>query len=174
MGWRAIGRVPDVPAMVIPVAPHSSGWDFILGIGYVMAKNLRIRYIGKRELFRWPLGPLMRFLGGIPVDRANPQGVVEQVAAELGRSGRMVLALTPEGTRKRGATWKTGFYRIALMTGVPIVPGFIDWSRKELGLLEPFIPTGDQEADLGRLQQIYSQFSRADGFKPAAAADPTT
>jgi 1-acyl-sn-glycerol-3-phosphate acyltransferase len=171
-GWRAVGEVPDLPNMVIPVAPHSSNWDFVLGIAYVMSKNVRVRYIGKRELFRWPLGPIMRWLGGIPVDRAQPQGVIDQVVAEIRRAPGTVLGITPEGTRKRGAPWKSGFYRIAVQAGIPIVPGFLDWSRKEVGLLARFHPTGEQEADLAHLRHLYAGFTRADGF--ATISDPAT
>ncbi len=161
-GWRAVGEVPNLPKMVVIVAPHSSNWDFVIGIAYVMSKNVAVRYIGKRELFRWPMGSIMRWLGGIPIDRANPQGVVEQVVAEFKRVPGIVLGITPEGTRTRGVAWKTGFYRIAREAGVPIAPGFIDWGTKSVGLLAPFTPTGDQEADLNHLASLYSGFHRAD------------
>jgi 1-acyl-sn-glycerol-3-phosphate acyltransferase len=148
--------------MVIIVAPHSSNWDFIVGIAYMMSKNVAVRFIGKQELFRWPLGPLMRHLGGIAVDRANPQTVVEQVVREFARAPAIVLGITPEGTRTRGAGWKTGFYRIARDAGVPIVPGFLDWGTKRVGVLPPFTPTGDQAADLAELRGRYDEFRRAD------------
>jgi 1-acyl-sn-glycerol-3-phosphate acyltransferase len=167
LGWQAVGELPDRPKMVIIVAPHSSNWDFIIGIAYMMSKNVAVRYIGKRELFRWPLGPLMRRLGGIAVDRANPQSVVEQVVGEFARSPGLVLGITPEGTRRRGVAWKTGFYRIANEAGVPIVPGFIDWGTKRVGVLPPFMPTGDQATDLAQLRELYAGFRRADDPKPA-------
>jgi len=167
LGWRAVGDLPDQPKMVIIVAPHSSNWDFIIGIAYMMSKNVAVRFIGKQELFRWPLGPLMRHLGGIAVDRANPQTVVEQVVAEFARAPAIVLGITPEGTRRRGATWKTGYYRIAKEAGVPIVPGFIDWSTQQVGVLPSFLPTDDQAGDLAHLRGLYAGFRRADDPKPA-------
>jgi 1-acyl-sn-glycerol-3-phosphate acyltransferase len=161
--WQGVGQLPDEPKMVIIVAPHSSNWDFVLGIAYVMSRNVRVRYIGKRELFRWPLGPLMRWLGGIPVDRSSPQGTVDQVAAEFSRSPALVLGITPEGTRRKGAAWKLGFYRIATKAGVPIVPGFLDWKKREVGVLAPFMPTGNPDTDLRYLQSLYAPLRRRDG-----------
>ena len=164
LGWRMEGTFPDVPRLVVIAAPHSSNWDFVIGISLVLAMGIRVRFIGKRELFRGPIGLLLRWLGGISVDRANPQGIVDQVAEEIRAAPGAVLGIAPEGTRTPGATWKTGFYRIAVQAGVPIVPGFFDWSRKTVGLLAPFYPTGDAEVDLAHLKTLYRSFTRHDGL----------
>lgn len=148
--------------MVI-AAPHSSNWDFVIGISLVAALGIRVRFIGKRELFRGPIGAWLRWMGGIPVDRDHPAGIVETVSAEFDRAPAMVLGIAPEGTRRRGAEWKTGFYRIAVRAGVPIVPGFFDWSRKVVGLLSPVTPTGNPEQDLPAIRALYRRFTRRDG-----------
>ena len=163
MGWRTEGRLPEVPKLVVVAAPHSSGWDFVVGISFMFALGVGVRFIGKKELFRGPVGWLLRRLGGISIDRDQAGDVVDQVAAEFARTPAMVLGIAPEGTRRHGADWKTGFYRIAVKAGVPIVPGFFDWSRKTVGVLPPFTPTGDAEADLAAFRSLYRTFTRKDG-----------
>lgn len=170
LGWHAVGAFPDRSHLVVIAAPHSSAWDFVIGISLVMAMGVRIRFIGKTELFRGPLGWVLRWMGGIPVDRAHPEGIIDQVVAELRRAPAMVLALAPEGTRRHGARWKTGFYRIAERAGIPIVPGFFDWSRKAVGLLRPVEPTGDMDADITAIQRLYLSFTRRDGLVIAPGA----
>lgn len=172
LGWRTEGAFPEVPKLVVIAAPHSSNWDFVIGISFVAALGVRVRFIGKRELFRGLLGRWLRWMGGIPVDRDNPAGIVERVAEEFGQAPAMVLGIAPEGTRRRGAAWKTGFYRIARRAGVPIVPGFFDWSRKVVGLLPPFTPTGDQEGDLRAIRDLYRAFTRKDGTAMALEPPP--
>lgn len=163
LGWRVEGSFPEVPKLVVIAAPHSSNWDFVIGISLVAALGIRVRFIGKRELFRGPIGAWLRWMGGIPVDRDHPAGIVETVSAEFDRAPAMVLGIAPEGTRRRGAEWKTGFYRIAVRAGVPIVPGFFDWSRKVVGLLSPVTPTGNPEQDLPAIRALYRRFTRRDG-----------
>jgi 1-acyl-sn-glycerol-3-phosphate acyltransferase len=159
-GWGAEGELPDLPKFIIIAAPHSSNWDFVLGIALIFALRLDIRFIGKAELFRFPLGWLMRSLGGIPVERSHPEGVVEQAVTQFARETRLVLAIAPEGTRKPVARWKTGFYRIALGAGVPIVPGYFDNARKMIGFGPVFTPTGEAEADLAELRGFYAPIAR--------------
>lgn len=163
MGWRIDPDLPDLPKFVAIAAPHSSGWDFIVGIAFVFAIRLDAHYIGKAELFKGPLGPIMRWLGGLPVDRNNPRGFVEQTVALFAASEKLIIAVAPEGTRKPVDKWKTGFYRIALGGGVPIVPGFFDNGRRIVGLGPPFYPTGDVEADLAEIRAFYATMPRRDG-----------
>jgi 1-acyl-sn-glycerol-3-phosphate acyltransferase len=160
MGWRAGGPLPDLPRAVIIAAPHSSNWDFFVGIALVFALRLDVRFIGKAELFRGPLGPVMRWLGGLPVDRKRPEGAVEQAVARFAGQAQLLLAVAPEGTRKPVARWKSGFYRIAVGAGVPIIPGYFDNAKRLVGFLAPFHPTGDAEADLETLRKLYGQFVR--------------
>lgn len=161
-GWSIDPEIPDLPKFVVIAAPHSSNWDFIVGIGLVFALRLDIHFIGKAELFRGPLGPLMRWLGGLPVDRSQPQGVVEQTIALFAAHEKLIVAVAPEGTRKPVTRWKSGFYRIALGAGVPIVPGYFDNRRRVVGLGPPFLPTGDAEADIATLRGFYASIPRRD------------
>lgn len=171
-GWRAHPEIPDLPKFVVIAAPHSSGWDFIVGIAYVFALRLDIRYLGKAELFVWPLGPLMRWLGGIPVDRERPQGMVEQTIALFEGREQLIVALAPEGTRRPVEKWKSGFYRIAVGAGVPIVPGFFDNGRKVVGMGSPFYPTGNTEADIAALRAGYATIVRRDRLPTITPATP--
>ena len=164
MRWRAGGPVPDLPKAVIIAAPHSSNWDFFVGIALVFALRLDVRFIGKAELFRGPFGPLMRWLGGLPVDRKRPEGVVDQTVARFAAQERLLLAVAPEGTRKPVPKWKSGFYRIALGAGVPIIPGYFDNRNRAVGFLPPFHPTGEMDADLESLHALYRRFERRDNL----------
>ena len=146
--------------MVITAAPHSSAWDFIIGIAAVFALRLDVRFVGKSELFRGPLGPLMRWLGGLPVDRHHPEGFVQQIAARFATREHLVLAMAPEGTRKPVERWKSGFYRIALGAGVPIVPGYFDNGRKRVGFGTPVWPSGNAEEDMAVLREFYARIPR--------------
>jgi 1-acyl-sn-glycerol-3-phosphate acyltransferase len=161
-GWTIDPEIPDLPKFVVIAAPHSSNWDFVVGIGLIFALRLDIHFIGKAELFRGPLGPMMRGLGGLPVDRSQPQGVVEQTIALFNSHDRLIVAVAPEGTRKPVTKWKSGFYRIALGAGVPIVTGYFDTRRRVVGMGQPFHPTGDAEADIAQLRAFYASMPRRD------------
>jgi len=153
--WRVDGEFPDRPKMVAIVAPHTSNWDFIVGILVVFALGLRVRFLGKHTLFNPWLGWLMRWLGGMPVIRDTPQGAVADAAEIIAREERILLGITPAGTRRRGTPWRSGFYNIALAAKVPILPAAFDYGRRSLRLFPLFDPTGNYEADLARLQALY-------------------
>lgn len=161
--WRILGALPELPKFVIIVAPHTSNWDFPVGVFAMFALDLRIHWFGKDSLFRTPLGWLFRRLGGRPVRRDAPEGVVSEMADIVRAEPQFLLALAPEGTRKPVKQWRTGFYHIAHAAGVPIVPVWFDWSRHEIGIAEPFWATGDMPADLARLHALY---------RPEMARDP--
>jgi 1-acyl-sn-glycerol-3-phosphate acyltransferase len=165
-GWRIAGRLPDAPRYVIIVAPHTSNYDFFVGLAAKFALGLKARWLGKHSLFRGPVGWILRALGGIPVDRARPDGTVEAVLEELHASPTFVLALSPEGTRKHIPHWKTGFYRIALAADVPVAPVAFDWSTRTIALLPPFRVTGDQASDIAHLRGLYRRemARRPEGF----------
>jgi len=154
-GWRVTGQVPDVPRFIAIVAPHTSNWDFVIGVFVMFALDLRITWLGKDSLFATPLGPLLRRLGGRPVKRESHEGVVRDLAAMLRAEPRFILALAPEGTRRPVTRWRTGYYHIAEATRVPILPVWLDWSRREAGIGEPLMPTGAMAADVARLQRLY-------------------
>lgn len=161
-GWRVVGEVPDRPRMVAIAAPHTSNWDFVVGILVVFALGLDVRYLGKHTLFRPPLGWLMRWLGGTPVVRDSPQGAVGDAAEAIGREERILLAVAPEGTRTPGTPWRSGFYNIARAANVPILPAAFDYPHKCVRLFPVFEPTGDYAADLARLQALYAEVRRRD------------
>jgi 1-acyl-sn-glycerol-3-phosphate acyltransferase len=156
LGWRIEGRIPNVPRCVIVVAPHTSNWDFVVGIAAVFALGLRVSYLGKHSLFRGPLGWFLRATGGIPVDRGAAQGVVERAVEQVRRSPRIFLALSPEGTRKRVPGWKSGYHRIATAAGVPILPVALDYPRKAVVLMELFAPGGELVRDEAALRALFS------------------
>src|SRR3972149_4845505 len=125
VGWSVEGDLPDVPQFVLVVAPHTSNWDVPIGLLCAYALGLLFPwpygFMVKAPVFRWPLvGPLMRWLGGIPIDRSAANNVVEQMVEAFRRSDRLMLAITPEGTRQRLGDWKSGFYHIALKAGGPL------------------------------------------------------
>jgi 1-acyl-sn-glycerol-3-phosphate acyltransferase len=156
LGWKVEVVLPPGPRCVIAVYPHTSNWDFVVGYLAKLAAGLPVHFVGKHTIFRWPLGPFLRRMGGIPVDRRAHQGIVQQLVAEMQARPWMWLAIAPEGTRARVDRWHSGFYRVALGARVPIGLAFIDWRGREVGLRDYFLPTGDEEADLARMRAAYA------------------
>ena len=154
-GWRVEGNLPDIPRMVLIVAPHTSNWDFPTGLWIKLAMRMGGRFVGKHTLFRFPLGIFMRWLGGVPVDRGAAAGFVGEAARAVREAERMTLVIAPEGTRRRADKWKSGFYRIAVEAGVPIVGAGFDYPRRVVFFTPPFHPTGDYERDLAVLRAMY-------------------
>lgn len=135
MRWRAEGEFADQPRLVVAIAPHSSNWDFVVGAAFLFVLGVRVAFIGKHTLFRGPLGSFMRWLGGIPVDRSRPEGFVEAMATAFNSSDQLWLVIAPEGTRRQGAEFKSGFYRIAQAAGVPVFPVYLNYRRRTTGFL---------------------------------------
>lgn len=156
-GWSFEGELPDVARAVLIVAPHTSNWDFLLGIVAMFALGVRVSWLGKHTVFRWPLGTLMRWLGGIPVDRSAAGGVVASVVEEFHRGGPLILGLSPEGTRRRVDRWRTGFHTIAVAAGVPIVPVRLGYRRRRVVLGTPYVPSGDLERDMMHLRGLFCE-----------------
>jgi 1-acyl-sn-glycerol-3-phosphate acyltransferase len=157
-GWRLEGELPDVPKLVLIVAPHSSWWDGIWGLLFKVAMGLDIAFMAKRELFRWPLGGLLRRLGGVPIARGEKGDVVRQMVERFQHTERLWLGIEPEGTRKAVKRWKSGFWHIAAQAGVPILPAYFDYPRKVIGLGPLFYPTADKDADIAALRAFYAPF----------------
>ena len=156
VGWRVEGRLPPgTDRAVVIAAPHTTNWDlpYMLAVAYVL--GIRPSWLGKRELFRWPFGWLMRALGGIAIDRSRRTNVVEQAARRLREATYLLLVIPPSGTRSRAPHWKSGFYHVARTARVPIVCSFLDYSRKVGGIGPVFVPTGDLGADMDRLRVFY-------------------
>lgn len=154
-GWRLEVELPALPKAVITAIPHTSNWDFVFGMAAILALGLRVRWFGKHTLFSGPLAPLMRALGGIPIDRGAAGGVVAQTTAAFRAHPQLVLGLAPEGTRHYNPRWKSGWQQIAHAAGVPVLPVYIDHGRKCIGLAPAFRTSGDYEADLTRLKSCY-------------------
>jgi 1-acyl-sn-glycerol-3-phosphate acyltransferase len=156
MGWRAELAWPPAPKAIILVYPHTSNWDFVIGMLARLAWGLPASWIAKDTIFRWPLGALWRRLGGIPADRTQPHGLVEQLAAEFARRPWLWLAIAPEGTRRKTDRLKSGFWHLALAARVPVGLGYLDYSTREAGITEWIDLTGDADADLTRLRAFYA------------------
>ena len=160
LGWKAVGKRPDVPKIVVIVAPHTSYWDLpmIVFVSWYF-KNTGV-WFGKAEIFDWPiLGWLFKKVGGLPVYRDRPQGLVEQIVDAFDKHDEILFALTPEGTRKKVPYWKSGFYRVALQAKVPISLGYLDFKKKECGYGPMFYPTGDPEKDLKVIRDFYADIT---------------
>ncbi len=159
-GWRVTGSYPTPPRFVIVVAPHTSNWDFVLGLltgwGTGLLRDFPHGFLMKASLDHWPFGPAMRRLGGIPVARTRPEHAVERAAAAFARHGRYLLALAPEGTRKPTSHWRSGFWHIARRAGVPVVPVALDYGGKEVRFGEAVALTDDPEQDMARLRRFYA------------------
>jgi 1-acyl-sn-glycerol-3-phosphate acyltransferase len=154
-GWKIRGRLPDLGKLVMIVAPHSSNWDGFVGFAAKFALGFEVKVLGKASLFWWPLGPLLRRLGGIPIDRSSPQGTVGQAVRLIRDSEKLWYVLTPEGTRKRVEQWKAGFWKIAHHGGVPVLPVYFDYPSRTIGIGEPFWPGQDMEADIAAIRTWY-------------------
>jgi 1-acyl-sn-glycerol-3-phosphate acyltransferase len=154
-GWTITGELPHLPKFVVVVAPHTSNWDFVVGLAAKWALALDLQWFGKDSLFRSPLGAMLRKVGGRPVRRDTPEGVVREMVATIRAEPTFLLALAPEGTRKQVSHWRTGFYHIAETADIPIVPVWFDWTRKEIGIGTPRRASGDLAADIAALQALY-------------------
>lgn len=154
-GWSVDVVWPPVPKCVIAVYPHTSNWDFVVGYLARLAVGLPVQFVGKDTLFRWPLGGLLRWMGGIPVNRRAHTGLVAQLGHEFERREILWLAIAPEGTRARTEHWKSGFYQIALAARVPVGLAFIDYPARTVGLSTYLVLTGDVAADLARIRATY-------------------
>lgn len=144
---------------VLIMAPHTSNWDFVMGRLALWAIGVKTSFLIKKEAFFFPLGPLLKKMGGIPVDRTQSRNVVWQVAVLLNKSKEMALVITPEGTRSLRREWKKGFYYISSMAEVPVALGYLDYARKEAGIGGILYPSEDYKADLAKIQDFYKDFT---------------
>jgi 1-acyl-sn-glycerol-3-phosphate acyltransferase len=155
-GWTVELVPPPGPKCVLIFYPHTSNWDFVIGIVARTAIWLPVYWAGKDTLFRWPFGGLFRWLGGIPVNRRERTGLTERLAREFAQRKRFYLAIAPEGTRSRTDHWKSGFYRLALAAKVPLALAFIDYPRKEIGIGAYLDLVGDERRDLEAIRRFYA------------------
>jgi len=155
-GWESVGTVPDIPKFVMILAPHTSNWDFLFILAILYSLGIKFYWFGKKEIFRWPIKNLSKWLGGIPVDRSLKQNIVQQIVETIKSREQIIVGVSPEGTRSNAKYWKTGFYYIACQAQIPIVFAFLDFGRKEGGLGPTMYPTGDIKADMKIIRQFYS------------------
>lgn len=159
LGWRIEGQAPTASRYVLIAAPHTSNWDFPYTLMVCFALRLQVYWMGKASLFPPVLGAVMRWLGGIPVDRSRPGGLVQTTIDAFSQHSHLIVIIPPEGTRSRVRHWKTGFYHIASGAGVPVALGFLDFKKKVAGIDRLFVPSGDLDADMQTIRGFYAGIS---------------
>jgi 1-acyl-sn-glycerol-3-phosphate acyltransferase len=155
-GWRSVLVWPPEPKGVIIVYPHTSNWDFVLGMLYRIGYGLPANWIGKTEMFPWPFTGLLKRLGGIPLDRRRSTGFLDALLEEFRRRDWIWVAIAPEGTRSHTDHLKSGFYQVSVAAGVPVALAYIDYGTRTLGIDTFVRMTGDQEADMATLRRFYA------------------
>lgn len=156
LGWRVDGKLPDLPKYILIGAPHTSNWDFVLFLGIIFTLRANVHFMGKAELFRWPIGWFFRYCGGVPVDRKKSTGLVDQMVKACNEADKFILTIAPEGTRHHVVEWKRGFYHIAKGAGIPIVMAQVDGKHKQVRIGQVFQPTDDIEADMKSIQGYFA------------------
>ncbi len=164
-GWQPEGEHPEARRYVLIAAPHTTNWDFPYLLAFAEHFGMQISWLGKASLFRGPFGPVMRALGGIPIERSRSANRVAEMARVFGDHEDLGLVVPAEATRARTEYWKSGFYYIALTAGVPIVMSYLDYARKVGGIGPAFVPTGDVVRDMDAVRQFYAD---KQGKYPAA------
>lgn len=163
LGWKVNGGISDEYAdqkLVVIVAPHTSNWDGILGVATIAGLDAKITFIGKHTVFKYfGLGAFMRYMGGIPVDRTKPGGIIQDAIDQIREINGTLIGMAPEGTRSKVKEWKTGFLRIANELNTKIVPASIDFAKKEILLGKIFKPSGDNQKDIAYLKNYYKAFT---------------
>lgn len=154
-GWKTSCTIPVLDKCVLIGAPHTSNWDFPLTLLGLSCMGIKFNWVGKHSLFFRPLGTLLKAIGGIPLDRRQGTSFLKMIIELYKSEEKLILAIAPEGTRSRTRYWKTGFYAIAQRAGVPICLGYIDYSRKLIGLEKVIIPSGDIDQDFEVIKDYY-------------------
>ena len=154
-GWKLKGEQPVEDKYVLIAVPHTSNWDFPISLSMAFVYGFDMHWMGKDSLFKSWRGPIMKWMGGIPINRSSANNVVAQTIDAFNRHDKLVIAVPPEGTRSRVDAWKTGFYYIALGAGIPIALAFLDYKTKRGGFLSTFHPTGDAEGDIAEIRSRY-------------------
>ena len=169
MGWTVEGEPPKAPKYVAIGGPHTSNWDFLIGMATYHHLDFKFRWYGKHTIFRWPFRGTLQAMGGFPIERSQSHDVVSLAVDKIKREEEFVLAIAPEGTRSPVERWKTGFYHIALGAKIPICPFALDFERKKVVCGDLYYPTGDQEKDFKVLQDFFRQYK---GRHPQKAYPP--
>ena len=154
-GWQVNGQLPQEKKFVMIAAPHTSNWDLPFMLTICFALKARPYWMGKEQIFKSPFKGLMKWMGGIPVDRSKSHNMVEYTAELMKQSEELIITVPPEGTRSKVKYWKTGFYHIANLAQVPIVLGFLDYEKKIGGIGGVIYPSGDIEKDMLKIKAFY-------------------
>ncbi len=154
-GWELVGERPACRKCIVIGAPHTSNWDLPFSLAIAGVLGFQLHWLGKESLFKFPMGWLMRHLGGIAIERSGNNRIVERVVREFNGREDLCLAVAPEGTRGKSSRWKTGFYHMAVGAGVPIQLAFLDYGKKRGGMGPLLQPTGDLEADVAQMRAFY-------------------
>lgn len=155
-GWQLVGQIAEHPKCIIIGAHHTSNWDFVYAMLVKFSLGHEFHWIGKAAIFSWPFGGLMRKLGGIPVWREKRSNFVYQIVEAFNKADQLRIVIAPEGTRKQAPYWKSGFYYMALGARVPIVLGFIDYHKKQIGFGPTLIPNGNIQDDFAKIRDFYA------------------
>lgn len=155
-GWKITGDLPKTPKFILAVAPHTSNWDFFIGIATMFCLKLKVSFLAKGSIFRWPVKSLLTTIGGIGVDRSLSHGVVGQIVEKFNDNERFILGIAPEGTRSKTVEWRSGFLHIAQQANVPIIPVSFDFKKKEVKFHREVFVAGDIELALFEFKQIFA------------------
>lgn len=158
MGWITEITVDHPKKYIICLAPHTSNWDFVIGQLFTRAEGRRINFLMKREWFFWPLGPIFRSWGGIPVWRSKKTSMTDNLAETARKQDEFALCITPEGTRSPNPDWKKGFYYIALKAGIPVLLYGVDYEKKRIVCTKSFVPTGNMEEEMRQIKLYFKDF----------------
>ena len=158
LSWKIVGKPPDIPKYVLVVAPHTSNWDFMIGVFSRRILAFNPRYAGKKELFVFPFGYFFRWMGGYPVDRSGHHHFVDAMVDIFNKEKEFILTLTPEGTRDHAPKWKSGFFHIARKANVPIVKVAFDYGRRQVVISEPEYASGEASDCIARYKSYFSGF----------------
>ncbi len=154
--WKVVGEAPAAKKMVVLAVPHTSNWDLLYMLCMAKTLGLKISWMGKASLFTGAKGWVLKRLGGLPVDRRAPQGLVAQLAAAFAERDELALTIPPAGTRSFRDHWKSGFYHIAQAADVPVLLSFLDWGTRTGGFGTTYTLTGDIDADMNHIREFYS------------------
>lgn len=164
MGWTTNITVDHPEKYILCLAPHTSNWDFLIGLLFSRAENMKINFLMKKEWFFWPLGVWFRHLGGIPVNRGKHTSMTDAMAETARREPNFRLCITPEGTRSLNTEWKKGFYFIAYKAEIPILLYAVDFNKRLIECTKVLVPSGDVEADMKIIKSYYKDYK---GKNPA-------
>ena len=155
-GWKVGESIPkEIRKAVVIAAPHTSNWDFIYALATFRLLDLKVKYLIKKELFRFPLKNMLKNTAGIPVERSRSHNLVDDIIQRFNKTDDLYLLIPAEGTRKKVSRWKSGFYHAAIGAGVPIMLGYLDYENKVAGFGKPFQLSGNMEKDMGIIREFY-------------------